>query len=255
MNAARRAQLAMMFACVLGVAPMLAAADDPELEKLRDELAQRLPEVKREDVRRTAAPGLFQVRRGDTYGYVTADGNYLVIGDLVELGSGSKLSEIERRGMRLAAMEKLAPTVLTFGPPEKKRKHVVYVIADVDCPYCAELHRDIKGFNERGIELRYVFYPRRGPGSESFLLAQQIWCAADRHLAFTQVLAGKKLKAPHTDCGGDPVLLHYETAADAGLRETPLLVMPDGSVFRGVISPSALLARLEALAAPPIAGH
>lgn len=227
-------------------AALAAAAPDPELERVRDVLAERLPEVRREDVRRAAAPGLFEVRRGDSFGYVTGDGGFLVLGDLVNLETRERLSEMGRRAMRLAAMEKLASGAIAFSPPADQVRHTVYVIADVDCVYCSELHREIKNFNERGIALRYVFFPRGGPGTESFTRAEAAWCAEDRQKAVTALLRGDKLKNANAACE-NPIAEQYATALDAGLRETPLLVFPDGSVFRGPIKAAALYARLEAL--------
>lgn len=226
------------------------ASADPELERVRDVLADRLPEVRREDVRRAPAAGLFEVRRGEVYGYVTADGNYLVLGDLVNLETREKLSETQRRSLRLAAMEKLGTRSIAFAPAQDRVRHTVYVIVDVDCVYCDELHREVKDMNARGIALRYVFYPRRGPGSESFQSAVAAWCAEDQQDAVTRLLKGDKLKDAKTDCE-NPIAEHHAAAADAGLNETPLLVLPDGSVFRGPITAPALLARLEALAAGP----
>ncbi|MGB0956303.1 MAG: DsbC family protein [Panacagrimonas sp.] len=242
-------RLALALALAALCTPATASETDKDLEKLRQTLAERLPEIPKQNIQPSPAPGLYEVRRGHHYGYVSDDGNFLIIGDLVDLRSGERISQVRRRKMRLEAMQKLSDTAIGFAPEDGQVKHVVYVIVDIDCHYCRRLHQEIPEMNERGIELRYIAYPRSGPGSESFIKAQQAWCSDDPGKAIDQLMRKGKIKADAQSCD-DPVQTHWEVAGDAGLNETPLIIYPDGSLFRGYIQAEGLFARLQALKAP-----
>jgi len=45
---------------------------------------------------------------------------------------------------------------------------------------CRALHQQIAEYNRLGVKVRYVFFPRTGPNTESWYKAEQVWCSADR---------------------------------------------------------------------------
>ena len=68
------------------------------------------------------------------------------------------------------------------------------MFTDVDCGYCRKLHSQIAEYNRLGVRVRYMFYPRTGPGTESWRKAEQVWCSADRKDALTRAKQGEPLK-------------------------------------------------------------
>ncbi|MCR3954382.1 disulfide isomerase DsbC N-terminal domain-containing protein, partial [Aeromonas hydrophila] len=66
--------------CTLLAASAPAQQPDPELEQVRDKLAKSLPDVQRQNIVRSPAPGLYEIHQAHAFGYVTADGRYLVSG-------------------------------------------------------------------------------------------------------------------------------------------------------------------------------
>ncbi|NBW89233.1 MAG: DsbC family protein, partial [Gammaproteobacteria bacterium] len=99
--------------------------------------------------------------------YLSADGKFAIAGDLYDLASKDNLSEARRRETRLALLAGVPETqMVIFGP--KEAKHTVTVFTDVDCTYCRKLHSEIAKYNDLGIRVRYLFYPRSGPDSESW---------------------------------------------------------------------------------------
>ena len=100
--------------------------------------------------------------------YVSADGRYLLQGDLIDLDKQINLSEQTRTEARRKLMSKVGDDqVITFSPAEVK--HRVTVFTDVDCTYCRKLHSEIDAYLANGIEVRYVLYPRNGPASPSWI--------------------------------------------------------------------------------------
>jgi len=215
------------------------------LEQVRAQLAKYLPEIKPEDVRESSVPGLYEVQQGSLFGYITADGKYLISGDLIDVESGQSLTENRRRGDRVARLKGIGNDQSLIFAPEggADAAHTVTVFTDIDCGYCRKLHREIDQYNAAGIAIRYLFYPRSGPGSESFRKAEAVWCAADPKEALTQAKLGAPVEGK-SDCK-NPVMAEYQLGQELGLRGTPMIVLPDGEVVNGYVPVEALAQRLE----------
>ncbi len=215
-----------------------AGPKDAELEALSQSLGKAFPGLQASDIRRTPVKGLFEVNRGLSFGYVTADGKYFLDGDLIDLDRGESLTEISRKSLRQKAMAEIgADKMIIF--PAKKEKHVMTVFTDIDCGYCRKLHREIADYNAQGISVRYLFYPRSGPNTASFAKAENVWCAADRNAAMTDAKQGRDVPAQQCDT---PVMEHYLAGQKLGIRGTPALVLDDGSLRPGYM-PAARLAQ------------
>ena len=157
-----------------------AAKVDPRIE-----IASKIPGTRPEDLHPTPVPNIYEVIRGSDIGYVTADGKYAFGGDLVEVATNEDLTEDHRRDIRVAEIGAIPESqMLIFGP--KDPKYTITVFTDVDCAYCRQLHSQIADYNRLGIRVRYLFYPRTGPNTESWTKAEQVWCSTDRNDALTR---------------------------------------------------------------------
>jgi thiol:disulfide interchange protein DsbC len=116
------------------------------------------------------------------------------------------------------------------------------VFTDIDCGYCRKLHSEMAQYNARGIGIRYLFYPRSGPNTESFSAAQAVWCSTDRKEALTQAKRGMHISAP-TSCP-NPVQQQYDAGEALGINATPMMVLPDGEIVRGYVPAPTLAQRL-----------
>ena len=229
------------------------AASTPEMEALRAKLSKTLA-VPIQAVRPSPIPGIYEIQSGFNFGYVSADGDYLIEGDMVRLSTGETLTENNRKVARLAAVEKLGlENMIVFAPPAKEIKHTITVFTDLDCGYCRMLHSQIADYNAKGIAIRYVFFPRTGPNTKAFFEAENVWCSADRKAALTAAkLGGSVPEAPKCK---NPVLDQYNTGAAIGVRGTPSLILEDGSMIPGYQPPDQLAQVLDgkvAKAAGPI---
>lgn len=239
------ALLAVLLAGAIGLP---CAADEPagdaELEAVRDRLVRIVPDIRREDVRRAPAPGLFEVQHGMVFAYATADGRYLLRGELIDLESGLVLTELSRRAARARSLHELGKTAIAFEPADGKPRHTIFIYADVDCRYCRALHREVPKLNARGVAVRYLFYPRKGERSPSFKQAQSAYCAPDPRAALDALLAGKTLKNARTDCK-NPVAEQLAMALALGVKGTPMTILPDGRVLYGPVGADALVEMLD----------
>jgi thiol:disulfide interchange protein DsbC len=218
-----------------------AQAGDPELEKVRKAVTERIPGIAADSITPSSAPGLYQVRKGQEFGYVTADGRFMIFGDMIDLATGEQITERQRGESRMAVLRQFGPDqVIEFAP--KDAKYFVTVFTDIDCGYCRKLHAEMKQYNDAGIGIRYLFYPRSGPNTPSFEEAKQVWCSADRRDALTKAKQGVAPKVAGT-CA-NPVQAHYSAGESIGINATPTMILPDGEVVRGYVRAQPLLARL-----------
>lgn len=216
------------------------------VDELRAKLAGAIPDLGADAIQPSAAPGLYELRHEGFYAYITEDGRYLIQGDLVDLDTGTNLSETQRKSDRVVRLDSLGEDKMIVFAPESP-KYAVTVFTDVDCGYCRKLHREIDTYLDQGIAIRYVFYPRSGPGSDSFRKAEAVWCAADRKLAMTEAKASGKADGA-SDCE-NPVQEEWQLGNALGLRGTPMLILPDGEVINGYVPADKLAEHLATVAA------
>jgi thiol:disulfide interchange protein DsbC len=198
--------------------------------------------VKPEDVRPTPVPGVFEMRRGADILYVSQDGKYVFLGDLYKVAGRQNLTEVRRSELRRELLGAIPESrMVVFSPPNPK--YTVTVFTDVDCPYCRTLHSQIDEYNKLGVKVRYLFFPRSGPNTESWFKAEQVWCSSDRKAALTEAKLGKPLEAKI--CSDTPVEQDYELGKQIGLEGTPGIVLSNGTMIGGYLPPEKLVEELK----------
>ena len=231
---------------VFAVVPATAQEADEELEKVRQKVNSMFEMIGPEDVTPSPIDGWYTIHRGSVVAYVSASGRYLLQGDMIDLDLNVNLSEAVRNDSRRDLMSAIPDDeVIAFSPSEVK--YSVSVFTDVDCTYCRRLHNQIDEYLALGIEVRYLMYPRNGPTSPSWAVAQEVWCANDRNGALTAAKADRNFAS--TDCDASIVDHHYQLGQEVGLSGTPAIVFDDGTLISGYVPPDQLRDRLEQLAA------
>jgi thiol:disulfide interchange protein DsbC len=222
------------------VAPADAAKGDSDL---RVELSKKIQGSEPKDFAPTAIPGIFEYTKGADIGYVTADGKYYFGGDLYEIEGQSNLSEQRRGGLRAKLLASVAEKdMIVFSP--KDPKYTITVFTDVDCGYCRKLHSEIAEINRLGIKVRYMAYPRSGPGTESWQKAESVWCAANRADALTRAKLGQPVTAKA--CPVNPVAREFALGNSLGVNGTPGIVTSSGRYIGGYEPPKQLLEDIKA---------
>jgi thiol:disulfide interchange protein DsbC len=238
----------LALACLMVSLPFFAVAQQPAAPPAkadpRAEIAKKIAGVKADDLRPAPIPGLYEIARGTDFAYVSSDAKYVIAGDLYDLDTDENLTETRRRGARLKLLSGMSEAeMLVFAPKDPKYK--VTVFTDIDCGYCRQLHKEMAELNRLGVSVRYLFYPRSGPGTASWEKAEDVWCAQNRNDALTRAKRGEEIKS--RDCGATPVSRHYGLGQDMSLRGTPAIVLSNGDLLPGYLPPAALVQRLKAV--------
>ena len=228
------------------VVPATAQDVDEELEQVREKVHAIFAAINPEDVNPSPIDGWYTIHKGSVVAYVSAGGRYLLQGDLIDLELDVNLSDAIRNDARRDLMSAIPDEeVITFSPVEVK--YSVSVFTDTGCTYCRRLHSQIDEYLAYGIEIRYLMYPRNGPGSPEWATAKEVWCASDRNGALTAAKTDRKFAS--SDCDASIVDHQYQLGQDIGLTGTPAIILDDGTLIGGFMPPDQLKARLDQLAA------
>lgn len=222
-----------------GAAPQ--AAPPVAKPDVRAEIAKRL-EIKVEDVRQSPVPGLYEVSSGAEVGYVSADGRFYIDGDVFDMGSKANLTEDRRKQGRLALLAGIDDEDAIVFAPKTPARHTVTVFTDTECVYCRRMHGEMAELNRLGIRVRYLMYPRGGPGSDAWQKAEAVWCSDDRQDALTRAKRGEKVTSRSCDT---PIAAQYELGRQLGITGTPGIITDRGEFLAGYATAAYLGAYLE----------
>ena len=235
---------------LVGATTSVSAAND--LDTVKDTLSRLMPKSSPDSVMESVIPGMYEAVYGANVIYISADGRYMVEGDLFDLKKRENLTENKRETGRVKALSTLSEdSMIIFKPKDGEIKHVITAFTDIDCGYCRKLHEQIADYNKLGIEVRYLSYPRAGLNSASYYKAEAVWCSTDPKKAITFAKSGAKLEqikaltqVEGKDC--KPIIReHMDVAKEVGVSGTPTLVMNTGKVLPGYVAPNQLLKYLD----------
>jgi thiol:disulfide interchange protein DsbC len=228
---------------IAGASAWQALAADDAPEAVRKMLAAIIPDQAPDKVRAAPISGFYEATYGADTFYISADGRYMLQGDLFDLKARVNLTEQNRAEQRLALMRAVKEEDAIVFSPQDKAKHTVYVFTDIDCGYCRKMHKEIKGYTDLGIEIRYLAFPRSGADTPSYYKAVSVWCAEDRKQAITEAKSGRQ--PPERTCK-NPVQAEMSLGSRIGVSGTPTLVFSDGSMLPGYLNPAQLSEYLSA---------
>ena len=183
--------------------------------------------------------------RGSEILYISADGKYIINGSLFDIDNRVDLTDQKKSLIRKDLIDGITAGERINFYPEDMKYHVT-VFTDIDCGYCRKLHAEMAQYNELGIGVSYLFFPRAALQSASFDNAVNVWCAKDQQNAMTMAKAGEPVEPQQCD---NPIESHYKAGMTAGVSGTPALVLDNGTLMPGYLPPAQLKQRLDMLAA------
>lgn len=228
---------AALFGAALLTSTFLSADDgvDETVEKaIRERLTVPSMSLEVESVQPSAMEGIYEVQLSDgPLVYTSETGEFFIVGDLYSVSSSGlvNLGEERRSIARLQAIEAVPVSNQIVFPAEGETLSHITVFTDVSCGYCQKLHREVPELNRRGVEVRYLAFPRQGLDSSGFRQLATAWCAADPQETLTRL---KNSEALDDDvCAGNPIAAQYALGKELGVRGTPAIIMPDGVMIPG----------------------
>ena len=166
--------------------------------------------------------------------YATRDGRFLLLnGDLLSVSETNVLNWTEQRRSkeRIELIGNVDIDDMIVFSPSEPAKGYINVFTDITCGYCRKLHLEMDDLNRRGVEVRYLAFPRGGLESDGARQLATAWCSRNRESTLTSLKAGVEL--PVNECDGNPVAEHYALGNRLGVRGTPAIVTSDGQLIPG----------------------
>ena len=227
----------------LGLAAHAADSPEPPVDS-RASLLKLLPAgSKVEDLRPSPIAGIYEFSQGADVTYLTAYGKFFIDGNVYDMSTRENLTEERRMKARLALINAVPESQMVIFSP-RNPQYTITVFTDLDCQYCRKLHSQIAEINKLGIRVRYMFYPRTGPNTDSWRKAEAVWCSADRNEALTRAKAGAAVDTSKT-CGPTPVAREYALGQSIGVQGTPTIVTETGDSINGYLPPQELVKELK----------
>ena len=240
-------QIPQIFAALLASLLVTTAyaqeAEEKELNSVEEKIRALVPTASTIAISETPIEGILQVQINNDIVYVTSDGQYLLQGQIMDIDSRTNITDQAKSGLRMGLLKGLVKDEqISFSPEQPK--YDLLVFTDLDCGYCRKLHNQMSEYNEEGIAIHYLAFPRAGVGSQSFKNYISVWCADDQQSAMT--LAKNGTDPEPKECS-NPVEAQYQLGRDLGVSGTPALVTADGTLIPGYMPPATLRARLDAM--------
>jgi len=235
----------LIFALALASLSGAVLAKD-KFELVEEQIRKLAPSVKSIAVSETQMQGILQVQIEGDIVYATDDGKYLLQGRVIDMETREDLTELAKSGVRKELLAGIDVSRQIEFEPEKTTYDLT-VFTDIDCGYCRKLHSQMQEYNDQGIAIHYMAFPRAGIGSPSYEKFVSVWCADDQQAALTAAKAGADPEPRQCD---NPIAEQYELGIALGVTGTPAIMTSDGQLIPGYVPPATLKERLDGMSAP-----
>jgi len=214
---------------------------DPRIANLQ----KLLPDSTISTPEKTPLKGIYQVKIGGKFAYVTEDGGYALIGNLLDLKNGINLTQQAQARENIPLLKSFPEKDVIIFKAEGKEKAAISVFTDTSCPFCKKFHKEVPQLQKAGVSVRYLPFPRgmdKGPGYKDML---SVWCSKDRNKAMNIAMGVSSGKLGNGNCGADKVFrAGFELGRKAGVKGTPAIYLPNGSLIGGYVPAQKIIESL-----------
>jgi thiol:disulfide interchange protein DsbC len=218
--------------------------DKPVVNPITSLLKQQLNGVEIGNPEPTPLANIHQAKVGPDYAYLSSDGRYALIGELIDLKAGTNLTEQSKSRDRIKLIESFEQSQMTVFPAKGKTTGILTILTDTDCPFCQKLHKELPSLQAAGITVRYIPFPRGGNRGKGYADLKSVWCAEDRRTAMDIAKGVVPGKLGPGDCeAATAVDQGYKLGIEIGVRGTPAIIMQNGQIIEGYL-PAARLIQL-----------
>lgn len=229
----QRVGTACLFLLAINASAVAQEQNDPLVKELSNKLNLQISAIGDSPV-----PGLKQVFTSRGLFYVSDDGNFFLQARVYDLANGMRdETEHALKSVRLEGIDKFKDSAIEF--TAKDEQYVINVFTDATCGYCRKLHNEMQQYNDLGITVRYLAWPRAGVNSAVYRDTVSIWCSENPQKAMTDAKAGKAVNDANCE---NQVAEQFRFGQQIGVNGTPNIVLPDGTVVPGY-QPAAAIAK------------
>ncbi len=226
-------------------APTGEGASSDDRSRITEQLASRVPAASIGQPKDTPIGQLYEVKVGGRYVYLSGDGRYAVIGDMLDLTTGENLTERQRAGDRLALLKDFPDSDKVIFAAQGEERAALNVFTDTSCPYCRKLHAEVPTLQKAGVTVKYLPFPRSGNSGSGYSDLKAVWCADDRPAAMNIAKGITKGRLGDGNCdAASAVDRGYVLGQQAGITGTPAIILPDGGLQPGYLPAKRIIGLL-----------
>lgn len=106
----------------------------------------------------------------------------------------------------------------------------------------------MKGYNDLGITVRYLAYPRQGGTGEVASQMAKVWCSDDPNDALDRAKSQRALTGNVSNVKQCETLIEqqYNLGRQLGISGTPAIYLSSGKLISGYLPPAGLYKRIQA---------
>lgn len=219
-------------------------AEKDDMQDLTNKINLILPDgIKVQDISFSDERNLYVINVGDIQPiYMLPDGEHVILGDIFNISEGEAQSTTEKDKDIFRKNKLITSNLETIDFLAKKEKYSLTVFTDVDCGFCRKFHNEIDQYNNLGISIKYLAFPRAGIDSESYTKMVSAWCSDQADLSITLLKDNKSI--PSNSCENS-VAEQFELGRTLGITGTPALITQSGKLLPGYVPAQELLMLLQ----------
>ena len=199
--------------------------------------------------------GLFEIFFGKNGGigivYLDYGKKYLIQGSILDLKTKEQViaheKELPRPKQFSGVDPKLIPVqhAVVMGNPKAAKK--IYVFTDPDCPYCRQLHPVLQQLAKQmpDLAINVMLLPLRQLHPKAYDKSRAVVTGKNKMELLDKAFEGKELPVPKGDMGNAAIDAIIKFAEDQGINGTPMILLPDGSLYQGQRNIDALLKEIS----------
>ena len=186
--------------------------------QIRAELQKRIgPNTKIKSVNPSPISGVYEVLVGTEVFYTDSNSKYLIQGDIIEIASGSNLTEQRKADLNRIKWSELSPAN-AFKAVRGNGSRQVAIFSDLQ--------------QLDNVTIYTYLIPILSPDSAQ--KSKQIWCSTDPQKTYVDWMINNITPTGKSDCA-TPLDKNMAFAKTYGITGTPTLFFTDGSRFPGAV--------------------
>lgn len=190
------------------------------------------------EIQSSPLPGIKTILTESGVLYMTEDGKHLIQGPLYDISGDKPVSATN--AVLKTKTEALKDQMIIYKAPQEK--HVITIFTDISCGYCRKLHENMEKYNQAGITVRYLAFPREGVNGKVEKSMKSIWCAANPRKALDAAMKDDAISPISCDID---LAKHHQLGILYGIQGTPAILLENGMMIPGFQGPEELKQLLD----------
>jgi len=201
-----------------------------------------------QDVVPSDVDGLVEVQTSGGILFASPSGEHFIAGTLYALDDNGQYQDVlaqRQAPINAKKIEAFKDSMIEFKAADEK--YVVTVFTDITCGYCVKLHNQMQGYNDLGITVRYMAFPRQGATGMVADQMAAIWAADDPQTAIHNGKVNRQFPKTGDNLAKFQTVIqqHHALGRELGISGTPAIFLPNGEMVGGYLPPAQLFQRLK----------